>query len=127
LTQEPDEPLAPRTTENAIAYRLYLKARYFWNLRTAEGLLEAVRLFRKAVENDPGFGLAYAGLADSYSLLGNYGVLPPHEVKKAVLAADSARKLAPHLAEVRTSCAHVLATCEWNGRRPNGNMKRPSS
>ncbi|MGH9667049.1 MAG: tetratricopeptide repeat protein [Bryobacteraceae bacterium] len=115
LMQDPGQPLAPKTTENTIAYRLYLKARYFWNLRTAEGLLEAVRLFQKAVENDPRYGLAYAGLADSYSLLGNYGVVAPYDVrKKAILAAENAVQLAPNLAEARTSRGHVLATCGWN-------------
>lgn len=115
LTQEPGQPLVPRTTENAIAYRLYLKARFFWNLRTPEGLLEAVRLFQRAVENDPQYGLAYAGLADCYSLLGNYGVVPPCEVrKKAILAAQNAAQLAPQSAEAHTSRGHVLATCEWN-------------
>ncbi|MEO7143180.1 MAG: tetratricopeptide repeat protein [Bryobacteraceae bacterium] len=115
LTGEPGQPLVLKATENTIAYRLYLKARYFWNLRTADGLLEAVRLFQKAVENDPKYGLAYSGLADSYSLLGNYGVLSPSEVrKKAILAAENAVQLAPELAEAHTSRGHVLATCEWN-------------
>lgn len=115
LTHDPAQPLAPKTTENTVAYRLYLKARYFWNLRTPEGLLEAARLFQKAVENDPKYGLAYAGLADSYSLLGNYGVVAPYEMrKKATLAAENAVQLAPGLAEARTSRGHVLATCDWN-------------
>ena len=115
LMQDPSQPLAPKTTESTVAYRLYLKARYFWNLRTAEGLLEAVRLFQKAIENDPKYGLAYAGLADSYSLLGNYGVVAPYDVrKKAILAAENAVQLAPNLAEARTSRGHVLATCGWN-------------
>ncbi len=104
-----------RATTNTTAYRLYLKARYFWNLRTPEGLLEAVQLFSKAIEHDPNFGLAHSGLADTYSLLGNYSVLAPVEAR--VSAIDSAGKallLAPDLAEAHTSMAHVLATCEWN-------------
>jgi serine/threonine-protein kinase len=107
--------LAPAATASSIAYRLYLKARYHWNLRTPEGLLEAVRLFEKAIENDPEFGLAYAGLADSYSLLGNYSVLAPMEARhRAKEAAGSAVRLSPGMAEAHTSMAHVLATCEWN-------------
>lgn len=114
LRQDSDAA-APRATANTVAYRLYLKARYFWNLRTPEGLLEAVRLFNKAIENDPDFALAYAGLADSYTLLGNYSVMPPKEVRKsAAQSAESALRLAPGLAEAHTSMAHVLATCEWN-------------
>lgn len=115
LSPEAGAATAPRTTANTTAYRLYLKARYFWNLRTPEGLLEAVRLFNKAIENDPAYGLAHAGLADSYSLLGNYSVLPPAETRvKAIESAENAVRLAPGLAEAHTSYAHVLATCEWN-------------
>lgn len=107
--------LAPTATANSIAYRLYLKARYHWNLRTPEGLLEAVRLFEKAIGNDPEFGLAFAGLADSYSLLGNYSVLAPKEARaRAKEAAGNAVRLSPGMAEAHTSMAHVLATCEWN-------------
>ena len=104
-----------RATANSTAYRLYLKARYFWNLRTPEGLLEAVQLFNRAIENDPRFGLAHSGLADTYSLLGNYSVLPPVEARKsAIQSAGNALTLAPGLAEAHASMAHVLATCEWN-------------
>ena len=104
-----------RATDNTTAYRLYLKARYFWNLRTPEGLLEAVRLFSKAIEHDPSFGLAHSGLADTYSLLGNYSVLAPVEARAS--AIESTRKallLAPNLAETHASMAHVFATGEWN-------------
>lgn len=115
LSGEPDVAAVPRATANTTAYRLYLKARYHWNLRTPDSLREATRLFNKAIENDPSFGLAYAGLADTYSLLGNYSVLPPVEARKtAIESAASALRLAPSLAETHTSMAHVLATCEWN-------------
>lgn len=114
---QPDLELAgsSRATTNTTAYRLYLKARYFWNLRTPEGLLEAVQFFNKAIENDSGFGLAHSGLADAYSLLGNYSVLAPVEARaSAIESAAKALLLAPDLAEAHTSMAHVLATCEWN-------------
>jgi TolB-like protein/Flp pilus assembly protein TadD len=115
LRPEREPEAASRATPNTTAYRLYLKARYFWNLRTPAGLLEAVQLFSKAIEHDPGFGLAHSGLADTYSLLGNYSVLAPVEARAS--AIESARKallLAPSLAETHASMAHVLATCEWN-------------
>ena len=112
---ERDVAAPARATANTTAYRLYLKARYFWNLRTAEGLLEAVRLFEKAIENDPRFGLAHAGLDDAYSLVGNYSVLPPAEAHAAAIrSAEKALRLTPGLAEAHTSMAHVLATCQWN-------------
>ena len=104
-----------RATANTTAYRLYLKARYFLNLRTPEGLLEAVQLFNKAIAHDPSFGLAHSGLADAYSLLGNYSVLAPVEARgSAIESAGKALLLAPNLAEAHASMAHVLATCEWN-------------
>lgn len=115
LQPERGSEVSGRATDNTTAYRLYLKARYFWNLRTPEGLLEAVQLFNKAIEHDPGFGLAHSGLADSYSLLGNYSVLAPVEARaSAVESAGTALRLAPNLAETHTSMAHVFATCEWN-------------
>lgn len=115
LQPDRESEVISRATANTTAYRLYLKARYFWNLRTPEGLLEAVQLFSKAIDHDPSFGLAHSGLADTYSLLGNYSVLAP--VAARTSAIESARKallLAPNLAETHTSMAHVLATCEWN-------------
>lgn len=115
LTPMRDASIVRPATTNSTAYRLYLKARHFWNLRTPEGLLESVQLFNKAIENDPRFGLAYSGLADAYSLLGNYSVQPPVEARKsAIQSAGNALLFAPGLAEAHVSMAHVLATCEWN-------------
>ena len=115
LTPKRDLSIVRPATTNSTAYRLYLKARHFWNLRTPEGLLESVQLFNRAIENDPRFGLAYSGLADAYALLGNYSVQPPVEARKsAIQSAGNALLFAPGLAEAHVSMAHVLATCEWN-------------
>ncbi len=96
-------------------YRLYLKGRHHWNQRTEDGLREAIRLYEQAIELDPGYALAWAGLADAHALLGNYGVIPRSEViGPALHAARRAVELAPALAESHTSLGHLLATYDWD-------------
>ena len=69
--------ISKHTTQNPEAYQLYLKGRYSWNKRTQDGLLQAIRYFQEAIEKDPHYALAYAGLADSYLVQGWIGELPP--------------------------------------------------
>lgn len=94
-------------------YQLYLKGRFQWNRRTEEGLSEAVTLFRAATERDPRFAPAFAGLADSYVVLGTYGARAPHEVMP--LARDMARmalSIDPSLAEPHAALGLVAASYE---------------
>jgi serine/threonine-protein kinase len=94
-------------------YQLYLKGRFQWNRRTEEGLSEAVALFRAATERDPQFAPAFAGLADSYVVLGTYGARAPHEVMP--LAREMARKalaIDPSLAEPHAALGMVAASYE---------------
>ena len=72
LTGDEKTNLQKRFTANTEAYQLYLQGRYFWNRRNEVGLKTAARFFEKAIENDPDFALAWAGLADTYSLMGEY-------------------------------------------------------
>ena len=67
-------------TGNVESYHAYLRGRYFWNKRTEEDLRKGIRCFEEAIASDPGFAAAYAGLADSYVLLGIYGAAPPADV-----------------------------------------------
>jgi len=102
---------------NAEAHEAYLKGRYFWNQRTAEGLKKAVGYFNQAIERDPIYAQAYAGLADSYALMGDweYGVLPPAEAfPKAKAAATRALALDNALGEAHTSLAFVLDLFDWD-------------
>jgi len=102
---------------NAEAYEAYLKGRYFWNKRTAEGLKKALEYFNQAIEKDPVYAKAYSGLADSYALMGDweYGVLPPEEaLPKAKAAATRALALDNKLGEAHTSLAFVLDLFDWN-------------
>lgn len=106
--------LASRPTEDREAYREYLYGRHHWNKRTPDGLNKSIRHFQQAIDRDPAFALAYAGLADSYSLLSEYNVAPPAETfPKARAAALKALEIDPTLAEARTAHAYVLASYEW--------------
>lgn len=98
------------------AYVLYLKGRYFWNKRTRESLTKAIEYFHEAIDKDPTYAQAYAGLADSYDLLGNsdFAVLSPQEAyPKAKAAAIRALELDNSLGEAHTSLAFCLGNFEW--------------
>ena len=82
LTGEEQRQLAKRYTENPEAYEAYVRGRYFWNTGTAEGYRKAVEEFQRAIRLDPGYSLAFAGLADSYNLLGSYGAMPMREATR---------------------------------------------
>ena len=109
--------LKQRKAVNAEAYEAYLKGRYFWNKRTGDDLRKAVDYFNQAIEKDPSYAQAYAGLADSYALMGDweYGVLPPTEAfPKAKAAATKALTLDNTLGEAHTSLAFVLDLFDWD-------------
>src|SRR5919199_366413 len=100
LSGEEQQRLTKRYTENVEAYQLYLKGRYYWNKRTAEGLKKGIEYFEQALANDPNYAPAYAGLADSYSMLGEYTGLPRQEFhSKARAAATKALEIDDTLAE----------------------------
>lgn len=106
--------ISKRYTNNIEAYDLYLKGRYFWNKRTPEDVLKATEYFKQALAKEPGYASAHAGLADSYSLLGDYGALPAREAfMRAEAAARDAIRLDDTLAEAYTSLAHVRLY-DWN-------------
>src|SRR5262245_25444738 len=96
------------------ALEAYLQARYVWNKRTPETLKKAVDHFERAINLDPNFAPAYAGLADSYSMLSDYAELPPSEAyPRAKNAAIKALALDNELAEAHTSLAWITAAYEW--------------
>lgn len=110
--------LAKRYTTNADAHDAYVRGRFFWNRRTADDLKEAIKHFNEAVEKDPNYALAYAGLADAYSLLADYdGALPKDAYPKAKEAAMKALELDAELAEAHTSLAYVKMFYyhDWQG------------
>ena len=117
LTGEQRKMLGKRYTENSDAYELYLKGRYYWNKRTADGLDKSIQCFNQAIDIDAGYALAYAGLADSYTLLGDVGftaIRPKDAFSKGKQAARKALEIDDTLAEARASLAHIHMHCyEW--------------
>jgi TolB-like protein/DNA-binding winged helix-turn-helix (wHTH) protein/Flp pilus assembly protein TadD len=99
------------------AYEAYLKGRYFWNKRTQEGLKKAIGYFSRAITIDPGYAEAYSGLADAYSIAGDwkYGLLPPLDAfPKATAAAAKALALDNSLGEAHASLAFALDLYGWD-------------
>lgn len=99
------------------AYESYLKGRYFWNKRTADGLRAALAYFNQAIEEDPKYAQAYSGLSDTYALLGDwqYAVMTPKEaMPKAKAAAMKAIELDSSLGEAHNSLAFCLDGFDWD-------------
>jgi serine/threonine protein kinase/Tfp pilus assembly protein PilF len=97
------------------ARQLYLKGRNAWNKRTPDSFLEGVKLLEQAIQADPSYAEAYAGLADCYNMLVNYSVMPPNEAfPKAKEAAEKALELDENLAEAHTARAFIYFMWEWN-------------
>jgi serine/threonine protein kinase/tetratricopeptide (TPR) repeat protein len=114
LTRAEKKRLTKHHTENAEAYRLYLKGRHYWNMWTEEGFYKAIEYFQHAIEKDSSYALAYAGLADSYVLLGWNSYLPPKQAfPKGKAAAITALGLDMEFAEARTSLAALLWLHDW--------------
>jgi serine/threonine-protein kinase len=104
-----------RYTSNVKAYSLYLKGRYCWNRRTQEGIKEGIRYFEQAIQEDPGYALAYSGLADSYALDLDYRGVPVFEgMERARAEARKALELDETLAEAHTSLAWVTFIFDWD-------------
>jgi serine/threonine-protein kinase len=114
LTRAEKKRLTKRQTDDAEAYRIYLKGRHHWDKWTEEGFYKAIEYFQQAVEKDPAYALAHIGIAESYVLLGWNSYLPPKEAfPKAKLAAMRALRLDPELGEAHTSLAAVLWLHDW--------------
>ena len=125
LAGEEKKLLAKRPTENAEAYQLYLQGLFYWNKWTQADFKKAADYFSQAVQKDPGYALSYAGLADSYSLLGDAGYLPPSEAwPKAKTAAMQALDIDDSLAEAHTSLGLVKEHFEWDWAGAEKEFKR---
>ncbi len=108
LNGEDKSLLTKRYTANPEAYQLYLKGRYHWNKRSSEGIKKGIEYFEQATALDADYALAYAGLADSYLMLGNDYYL------KAKTSAIKALEIDEHLAEAHTSLAFLKLRREWD-------------
>ncbi len=126
LTSDEQKRLTKHYTENAEAYRFYLKGRYYWNKRTPESLNKGIEYFQQAIDNDPSYALAYAGLADSYSLLGSTtgGLSPRENFPKARAAALKALEIDDALAEAHAALALVRLRYDWDWPAAEREIKR---
>ena len=109
---------------NAEAYEAYLKGRYFWDKRTPDGLMKSIGFYEQAIAKDSKFAPAYAGLADSYSLLGS-DVLPAETASaSARTAADKALELDPAIAEGHTALGLVEFYYDWDWKQAENEFRR---
>src|ERR1700693_5375003 len=127
LTPDERNVLKSEKVVSAEAYEDYLKGRYFWNKRTADGLKKAIDFFNQAIEKDTTYAQAYSGLADAYALLGDweYGVLAPKEAyPRAKAAATKALELDSALGEAHISLAFSLDGFDWDWESAGREFRR---
>lgn len=124
LLQNEREHIEKTPTVNTEAYEYYLKGRFYWTKR-GKWLGLALENFGKAVALDPDFAAAYAGIADAYSSLGMYGVIPPYDaLPKAKAAAAKAISLDPSLSDAYTSTAFIYGFYENNRKKAHENFAK---
>jgi eukaryotic-like serine/threonine-protein kinase len=125
LSGEEERLLGKRYTEDAEAYRLYLKGLFYWNKRTSEGIAKSIEFFNQAIVRDPGYALPYAGLADAYLLAAFYGALPPKDIlPKAREAATRALEIDEDLAEAHALVADVQYLFDWDWEAAERGFRR---
>lgn len=125
LTGEQQQKVTKHYTEDNEAYQLYLRGLYFWNKRTPQGFVHALESFQDAIHKDPNYALAYAGLANTYTLLPAWALLPPKEGHpKARAAALKALALDESLAEAHAALAHTEHNYEWNWKAAEKSYRR---
>ncbi|HET6271342.1 MAG TPA: protein kinase [Bacteroidota bacterium] len=127
LADKDTERLTKRATDNTEAYQLYLKGRYHWNKRSADGLRRGIEYFQQAVDQDPKYAVAYSGMADAYAVLGwfEYGIVPPRDVfPKAKAAARKAIEIDPNRAEPYASLGLISTVYDYDWSSSEQNFSR---
>ena len=125
LAPEEQALLARIRPAKPAAYEAYLKGRFFWNKRTVADLNKGIEYFNQAVSLDPAYPLAHAGLADSYEVLGIFGLLPPSDVfPRAKAAAETALELDETLAEAHSALGHLRMLYDWDWRGAEQEFKK---
>jgi serine/threonine protein kinase/tetratricopeptide (TPR) repeat protein len=115
LTGSEKQQVVKQGTQNPEAYQLYVKGRYYWNKRNATDLHTAIAYFNQAIDKDPNFAQAYAGLADVYGIIMDYGEGDAKEFfSKAGAAANKALELDPTLARPHADLAMVKSKGDWD-------------
>jgi eukaryotic-like serine/threonine-protein kinase len=125
LVNQEAPQLAKHYTENPEAYQLYLQGLYYWNKWTEDGFNKAILYFNQAVQRDPNYALAYAGLAAAYNFLGDTGYVPAKQVRQdAKAAAMQALKIDDMLPEAHISLALVREAYDWDWPGAETEFKR---
>jgi len=125
LTGEEQKRVVKRYTENQDAYQAYLKGRYHWNKRTGADLNKSIEYYNQAISIDPGYALAYSGLADCYLVLPDYSNVPSTEAHpKSKAAALKALELDETLAEAHAALGGVKIDSEWDFVGAENELKR---
>jgi serine/threonine-protein kinase len=115
LSGADEKKLAKNYTANPEAYQLYLKGRFYWNKRTADGLTQAANFYKQAIEKDPAYALAYSGLAETYVLFSQYSVAAPKEsMPQAKAAALKAIELDDSIAEAHAALGTYFSAYSWD-------------
>lgn len=117
--------ITKKYTSNNEAYQLWLKARFHFAKRTKEDLFKSIEIYEEAVKLDPGFALAYVGIAESWTVIPSFPYASPAEcIPKAKAAAARALELDPDLPEAYTVSAMIAATYDWDWARAEAGFKR---
>lgn len=125
LATEDRQRLTKRFTENAEANQLYLLGRYYWNKRTLDAVQKAIESFRKAIERDHSYALAYSGLADCHAVFVWFNEEPPQRsYREARAGATRALQLDDGLAEAHAALAFVAAYCDWDWAAADRGFRR---
>ncbi len=124
LRADQKERLLKRYTENVEAYEYYLKGRYFWNGRYAGGLQKALEFFNLAIGKDPLHAPSYAGVADSFSILGMYGLVQPKVAfAKAKESLRRALEIDNQLGEAYASLGFINLFYDWDWEAAEAHFK----
>ncbi len=125
LSGSEKQMMAAAPTTDTTAYELYLKGRFFWNKRTGADLKRAIDYFNQAIAKDPNYALAYAGLADSYTLLSVFSAASPQDsIPQARVAAKKALELDNTLAEAHASSGRILSGYDYDFERAIAEFER---
>ena len=125
LTSRQKTQIQENRTKNVKAFELYQMGRFYWNKRTGDGYNTSIEYFEKAIDEDPGYGLAYAGLADTYNLMALQGWIDKQEGRdKAVELALKALELDENLAEAYTVLGSIYDYVDWDWEKAENAFKR---
>jgi TolB-like protein/class 3 adenylate cyclase/Tfp pilus assembly protein PilF len=114
LLRDEKTKLSKHHTKNKEAYNLYLKGRYFWNRRTEVGFNKAFGFFQSAIEIDPNYALAFAGLAECYCMLSMHLAKPEPFIRQGRIAAEKALSIDETLAEAHAALGWIKLSYDWD-------------